>query len=106
MNNLDKEKILKAEGILVNSINVNFPGIDNLASQVDMSGTKFKQLFKLIFNKSPQQYYLHKKMLLAEQLLVDKTKSIREISTIMGYENAGKFSGMFKKQIGVLPSHV
>ena len=41
----------------------------------------------------------------ALELLKDKSLSVQQIATLVGYENAFNFSRSFKAQYGVSPSH-
>ncbi|MDE6883360.1 MAG: helix-turn-helix transcriptional regulator [Lachnospiraceae bacterium] len=52
-----------------------------------------------------QQYLLMLRMEHALELLKDKSLSVQQIATLVGYENAFNFSRSFKAQYGVSPSH-
>ena len=45
-------------------------------------------------------------MQLAEQILAKKANTVKEVASLLGYENASKFSAVFKEQFGVQPSSI
>ncbi|MEQ1734460.1 MAG: AraC family transcriptional regulator, partial [Bacteroidia bacterium] len=102
ISNADRKKIHFAEKLLVSKLLKPFIGVDALAKEVGLSPTKFKQLFKMTFGLSTYQYYQHKQMLLAKEMLNNNLKS-GEVALLLGYENASKFSAAFKKHHNILP---
>jgi len=37
-------------------------------------------------------------------LLSEKANTVKEVATLLGYENASKFAAVFKEQFGMQPS--
>jgi AraC-like DNA-binding protein len=102
----EQSQVANAEKIIVESLTNQFLGIELIAKKVHMSPTKLKTLFKVVFGKSMFQYYQHKQMNLAFELLQNRSKSIKEVSEILGYDNPSNFTNAFKKVYNILPSHV
>ncbi|RYY40904.1 MAG: AraC family transcriptional regulator [Chitinophagaceae bacterium] len=98
-------RILKLEKYLLDQINGKFPGIDQLAQRFQVSPTKLKEDFKLVFGKPVFQYFQEAQMRYAHELLeADPDIRIKELADRLGYENPGKFSLAYKKYYSVLPS--
>ncbi|HEY2081945.1 MAG TPA: helix-turn-helix transcriptional regulator, partial [Verrucomicrobiae bacterium] len=53
---------------------------------------------------SPRQHSLNTRVQKAPDLLVNSTKSVKEIAEILGFESASHFSKQFKERIGKSPS--
>jgi AraC-like DNA-binding protein len=102
----DRQVVMQAEKILLRNLFGEFPGIENIATETGVSSTKLKSCFKLVFEKTLFQYYQEKQMHYAHEMLVRKEGKVKDIAKIFGYENAGKFSGAFKKHFGKSPSDI
>ncbi len=103
---VDYLNIVKAERIITDNISSFFPGVQNIADEVNMSSTKLKIVFKAIYGTSMLQYLIEKKMVLAMEMLLNSDEQIKNIAMATGHENGSKFSSNFKKQYGKLPSQV
>jgi transcriptional regulator GlxA family with amidase domain len=53
---------------------------------------------------SLRQHYLNTRIQKAQDLLVNTTKTVKEVAEILGFESASHFSKQFKKRIGVSPN--
>lgn len=104
LNNIDYVKIANAEKIILLNLNLPFIGVEAISQEINMSPTKLKSNFKMIYGFSMLQYYKEKNMLLAMQLLKNSDVMINVIANITGYESASKFTATFKKRFGKLPS--
>ncbi len=82
------------------------PKIEQLALLAEMSITKLNHYFKLWYKVTIADYIRREKMSYAMRLLWDDDKSIRNIASVIGYENASKFSIAFKKIHGFSPRHI
>ncbi|GGM92602.1 AraC family transcriptional regulator [Dyadobacter beijingensis] len=67
---------------------------------------KVKKGFKELFGTTVFGYLRGLRMRYAEQLLLDSSRSIEEVSELLGYEHAQHFSIAFKKFRGVNPSSI
>jgi AraC-like DNA-binding protein len=97
-------KVFKAEKILMDNIDGDFPGIDFIAKETGLSPTKLKKDFKVVFGTSVLKYFREKQMLIAKDLLHNEDVLVKELAHKFGYENAGKFSIVYKKYFRILPS--
>ena len=90
-----------------NYIDYNFLkeiSIENIANEAKLSEYHFMRLFKTVFNKSPYQYLLEKKLEYSLLLLKDKY-STAEISFMLGYNDSSAFCNAFKKHFGNTPKY-
>jgi len=67
---------------------------------------KVKKGFKELFGTTVFGYLRKMRMDYAEQLLLDASRSVEEVSDLLGYEHAQHFSVAFKKYRGVNPSTI
>lgn len=78
--------------------------IEELSVLFHIPTTTLKECFKGIYGSSIYSYMKSYRMQAASVLLRDSTKSITEIAMKMGYDNPSKFSEVYKKETGTLPS--
>lgn len=78
--------------------------LDQLSVQFQIPLTTMKLVFKEIYGDSIYSFTRTFKMQKAAELLENTNKDINVIAGSLGYDNASKFSGAFKKIIGVNPS--
>ncbi len=78
--------------------------LKELSDRFDIPLTTMKTCFKSVYGCSIYAYMKSYRMQAAMLLLRDTTDSITEIAAKMGYDNPSKFSEMFKKEFGELPS--
>ncbi|WP_353719565.1 AraC family transcriptional regulator [Dyadobacter sp. 676] len=67
---------------------------------------KVKKGFKELFGTTVFGYLRKLRMDYAERLLLDSSRSVEEVSDLLGYEHAQHFSIAFKKYRGINPSSV
>ncbi len=103
---IDLINILQTETHEIKSIEQNglISPIETLSEQCCMSQTKFKRLFKIIFQETPHSYFHQFKMNLAKNMVLNKQYSVSEVSSKLGYKSFGKFSTAFYQQYKILPS--
>lgn len=68
-----------------------------------MGTTKLKKSFKQLNTCTITEYIQHRRMEQAEHLLADTDLMINQISQIVGYKSASRFSELFKKSTGLRP---
>jgi len=102
LNEIDVEKIYKARDAILNEIHVP-PVIRNLASQIGMSESKFKRLFKQIFGNSFFSYYQKFRMKEAARLLKENKMSVSEVGYALGFSNLSHFTKVFEEHNGIKP---
>ncbi len=69
-----------------------------------MGTTKLKSTFKQIHKRTITEYIQQRRIGQAEHLLFNAELSIGQIAKVVGYNAAGRFSELFKKNTGLLPS--
>ena len=101
----DLKELLKVKDKIEEDWN-QVPPNSKLAINAGMSLSKFKNLFKQVFGKSPYQYSLAFRMDKAMELLLTRNYSVSEVGHLIGYSNLSQFSRIFKRTHNVLPSEV
>jgi adenylosuccinate lyase len=74
-----------------------------LASELHLSYSHFRRLFRNYLGRPPHDYLLLCRMLSAAEELKDRRWQIKEVAARSGYEDPAQFSRAFKSQIGVSP---
>ena len=75
----------------------------SLANMCHVSESCFRNLFKQYSGKTPTRYCLENRMIRARRLLESGPYSVAEVAEMVGYQDAGYFTKVFKKETGVLP---
>lgn len=79
--------------------------VDLLPELCGISGTYFRNLFKLRFGESPQKYILSKRLSHAKAIIESGDfETISDVAASVGYTDPLYFSRAFKKKYGVSPS--
>ncbi|CAD0004753.1 AraC family transcriptional regulator [Flavobacterium chungangense] len=102
LNQIDVQKIYKVRDTILNNIAAP-PVIKHLASEVGMSESKFKRLFKQIFGDSLFSYYQKFRMKEASRLLKENKMTVSEVGFKMGFSNLSHFAKAFEEHIGIKP---
>jgi AraC-like DNA-binding protein len=104
----DKEiqQLMNLESLLVKDFSIPPPSVPELARISMMSQTKLKILFSKLYNNSPYGYYQKSRMLKARYLLNTKQYSIKEVGSMLGFQNLSNFTVAFKKEFNMLPGDV
>ncbi len=101
---LYQEKMSKVEEILQAHINDQLPSIKEIARVVALSESSLKRYFRIVYGTSIYDYYLHKKMEKAKQLLGESKLPVKEVAYSLGYERTSSFIRIFKKFYNFSPS--
>jgi len=80
--------------------NVN---IEQLAGDLNVGYSYFRQMFKKYTGISPTQYHLSLRIQKAKDLLVSTALSFKEIANELGFESYFYFSRIFKDKTGLSP---
>jgi AraC-like DNA-binding protein len=106
---LFKEFILAKRADLYLFMNLNFMLKISLKELAELSGrslSTFEREFKLIFDTTPHQWILKKRILLAQKLLTETNKIVSDVYLEAGFEDLAHFSKAFKKEFSVNPSEI
>lgn len=87
-------------------IEVNNYSVNELAELTGRSLSAFKRDFQTIFETTPHQWLLCKKMDYAEHLLKEKKMKASEFYFMLGFNELSHFSSAFKKVKGIAPSQL
>ncbi len=93
----------KAKSILEANME-NPPDLESLASQVNMSLSKLKQVFPMACGMPPYAYLRLLRMEKAMRLLRNESRSVTETALEVGYSNLSHFSKTFIEHFGIKPS--
>ncbi len=97
------EKVRAIKALIISDLTQSYT-IEELAQNFQISQTSLKKCFKEIYGKPISSWLREYRINTARELLIeDKEKSIGDIAFLVGYESAGKFSAVFKKQCGLSP---
>lgn len=102
----DRIKIQKIESFMIQNIYNKFQGIESLSDQFNISATKLKSDFKLLYGISIFKYFQSKQMDLALSLISEKNMMVKDVAKLFHYENVSKFSATFKNFHGFSPSKI
>ena len=78
----------------------NIP-ISYLAELMGISKMYFSNYFKRVFNVSPKQYILGKRLTEGQRLLLETNMSVKEIAYAVGFDNENYFSEFFTAKVGI-----
>lgn len=79
-------------------------GVDHIARELDLSPNYISRVFRSETNEPILKYLIRFRLERAAELLCSSTKSINEISTLVGYMTPAYFSQAFRQQYGLTPS--
>ncbi len=102
----DLSKLMEIESLLVRDFGQPPPTIVNLAERTGMSVSKLKAVFKKVYGTGIYEYYQKNRMLKARSLLITGQYTVKQVGQQLGYTNLSNFSLAFRKEFGILPSHV
>jgi transcriptional regulator GlxA family with amidase domain len=77
--------------------------VEQLARELHIGYSHFRRAFKAQIGLSPKQYQLQIRLHKAQDLLANTSKSIGEISEILGFNTAYHLSNQFKQHVGLAP---
>lgn len=98
----DKEIIRAQEWIESNFANAM--KMENLARQVGISPRHFIRRFKKATDETPLRYMQQIRIEKAKECLETTSKTVDEITQVIGYENSSSFRKLFKETTGLSPS--
>lgn len=99
----DFRAILQSKVYLNKMLEEKFPGIEELATNAEMSVSKFKRIFSKIVGITPQIFFATGKLFLAKELLESKRFTVNQVSDKLHYPNVSYFSKIFRNQFGISP---
>jgi AraC-like DNA-binding protein len=79
--------------------------LDELAAQFKLSRFHFAKTYRALTGHAPIQDFIQLKMAQACRLLDQGTLEVRQIAEQLGYDDPYYFSRLFRKVVGMAPSH-
>ncbi len=77
--------------------------VEELASRANLSKRQFHRIFKDLFNETPYEYIIKKRLNRACSMLTGTQASITEIAASCGFNDANYFSRLFKNRFSFTP---
>jgi len=74
-----------------------------LAAELGVGYSNLRHSFMARVGISPRRHYLNIRIQKAQDLLINTTKSVKEIADILGFESASHLSKQFKCRVGASP---
>jgi AraC family transcriptional regulator len=78
--------------------------VEVLAEVVDLSPFHFSRVFKQATGMAPHQFVTRARMLHAQRLIRETSRSLIEIALEVGYVNPSHFAQVFRRVVGVTPT--
>lgn len=100
------EKIQQLHEQIVSDFSFKIPSIDEVSSSFKVSPSKFKSVFKSLYQTPYHQYFMEHKMQQARELLESGRYSVKQVSDLLGYTTPIKFVIVFKKYQKVTPGRI
>ena len=100
----ERDYIQKVIAFLRTQYNKDF-SFKDVAKIANFSPYYFIRVFKEATGKTPHEYLLDIKIEKAQELLRLKKYNITEICFLCGFNNISHFTTVFRKKVGVTPSH-
>ena len=101
-NEADREKIAKARDILLMHISEPLT-IKALSRKVAINECYLKKGFKEMYGTTIFDFFQSQRMEHAKYLLYEKSLSVTDVSSLLGYSSISHFSTAFKKHTGLKP---
>lgn len=101
----DIDALHRSREILENSFK-NPPSIAELSKIVHLNEFKLKQGYKHLFEQTPYQTVLAKRLIYGKKMLEEGNLNITEISKKVGYKNIQNFTLAFVKYFGIKPKQL
>lgn len=79
--------------------------LDELAAQFKLSRFHFAKTYRALTGHAPIQDFIQLKMAHACRLLDEGEQGIRQVAEQLGYDDVYYFSRLFRKVVGMAPSH-
>jgi len=98
-----EQSLLAAEAYLRQNFDKQL-SITEVAENVDMSVYHFTRQFHKQYGISPYEYLIMQRISNAKRLLLNTSRSTKDISESCGYNNSSTFIAAFKKRVGLTPS--
>ena len=100
----DEQLLNKALRIVEENLSEPDFDVEVLAEQLNMSRSTLSRKIKTASGLTPLEFIRNIRMKHAGQMLVNKSASITEVATMLGYNDRRYFAACFKEEFGITPS--
>lgn len=77
--------------------------VSEMAAEIGLSSSRFAALYRHFFEVSPMEDLLRARLRHAQNLLTNRTLSVREAATLSGFASMHYFSHVFHSRVGCAP---
>jgi AraC-like DNA-binding protein len=77
--------------------------LDQISEKACFSRYHFLRLFREVFNKTPHQYLIERRIERAKELLKSEDMRVTDVCLEVGFQSLGSFSSLFHKCVGHAP---
>jgi AraC-like DNA-binding protein len=77
--------------------------LDQISEKACFSRYHFLRLFREVFNKTPHQYLIERRIERAKELLKSDDMRVTDVCLEVGFQSLGSFSSLFHKCVGHAP---
>jgi AraC-like DNA-binding protein len=99
----DEENIVNHARMLIRTNLQSGIGPQDIASQLKISYSRFRKLFKEYTGMAPVQYQIQLKLEKAKEELINSSKPVKEIAFELNFESSQYFSSLFKEKTNLTP---
>jgi len=78
--------------------------LETLAQLAELSPFHFSRVFKQATGMTPLQFVIRERMLQAQQLIRETSRSLIEIGLEVGYTSPSHFAQVFRQTVGMAPT--
>ena len=78
--------------------------LDDMARAACLSPNHLLRTFKQVFDQTPYQYVIAKRIAYAQELLRSTDQGVTDICFAVGFTSLGAFSWWFRQRVGVSPT--
>ncbi|WRS28509.1 response regulator [Oscillospiraceae bacterium MB08-C2-2] len=78
--------------------------VKSIAHRLNITPNYFNRIFRQSYHISCMDYIINLRISQSKELLENPVLRIREISALVGYEDANYFAKLFRKKVGVTPT--
>lgn len=101
----DIEKLYMIRDFILENLTESY-SLTDLARLAGTNEFTLKKSFKELFGTTVFGFWNDAKMDLAQKLLKDSDKTIKEVAALVGYKYPQHFTAAFKRKFGIVPSHL
>lgn len=101
---IENEFVLNIRDVLEANFDDNKFSVENFQREMGMSKSQLFRKMNSLIGMSPNKYIRHVRLIKAKAMLKETDDTVFAISLSVGYEDAGYFSRVFKKEFGMTPS--